>query len=114
MMANRPQADIEAAEFEDNQMTALAKRSRAGAEFVTAIRLARTARTDAGLDCDYDDNGGAKFTVQQGLKAACHAREDAAASLIIQLSVLQRLDRLNTFAKWIIALLIILVIRSFS
>jgi hypothetical protein len=113
-MTFRPQADIDAAEFEDNQMTAFAKRSRASAEFVSAIRTARKARTVAGLDCDYDDNGGAKFTVQQGLKAACHAREDAAASLHIQLSLLERLDRLNTFAKWIIVLLGILVVRSFS
>ncbi len=113
-MATRPQADIDAGEFEDRQLTDLSKRSRANADFVSAIRMARRARTDAGLDCDYDDDGGAKFTIQQGLKAACYAREDAAATLILQRNQLERLDRLNTFAKWIIVLLAILIIRSFD
>lgn len=113
-MAVRPQEDIDAGEFEDRQLTDLAKRNRANADFVSAIRLARKARTDAGLDCDYDDDGGAKFTTQQGLKAACYAREDASATLILQRNQLERLDRLHTLAKWIIALLAILLVRSFN
>lgn len=40
-----------------------------------------------------DRYGELKYTIQQGLKASCHGREDSAATLLLQLKLLQRLDR---------------------
>lgn len=34
-----------------------------------------------------------KYTVQQGLRAACHGREDTATVMIVQLAILKRLDK---------------------
>jgi len=41
-----------------------------------------------------------KYSVQQGLKAACFAREDAASILLIQPAILRRLDALKRLA-WV-------------
>lgn len=107
-MAARPQTDIEAENWEAQQFVELEKKGGAGAELVAAIRIARKARTEAGLDCGYTDDGEARFTVQQGLKAAAHAREDVSAILLLQVKIIERLDRLQKLYWWIIGILVVL------
>jgi len=113
-MAARPQIDIDAEAFEAKQFAELEKRGGAGAELVAAVRLARQGRTEAGLDCEYTETGEAKFNVQQGLKAAVYAREDVAATLILQVKIIQRLDRLQKMAWWTIGLLIVVALKVFG
>ncbi|MDP1611007.1 MAG: hypothetical protein Q8M11_08090 [Sulfuritalea sp.] len=110
-MVARPQADIDAEKWEAQQFDELAKKSGAYAELVAAIRIARQARTDAGLDCDYTEVGEGRFTVQQGLKAAAHAREDVSAVLILQVKIIERLDRLQKLYWWIIGILVIVGVK---
>lgn len=106
----RPQDDINAEESERRMLDRVAALGRAEADFVAAVRTARAARTEAGLDCYFDDEGNAHFTQEQGLKAACHTREDAAASLMLQMQIMKRLDRNSAYLKWGIALLAALLL----
>jgi hypothetical protein len=49
-----------------------------------------------------DENGEMRYTVRQGLKAACYAREDIAATATIQRLILVRLDGIK-FLLWLCA-----------
>lgn len=113
-MAERPQTDIDAEAFEARQLAEMEKKGGIGAELVAAVRLARRARTEAGLDCEYTDTGEAKFKVQQGLKAAVHAREDAAATLILQVKIIQRLDKLQKTVWWVLGIMVVLALKAFG
>jgi hypothetical protein len=68
------------------------KASAASRDVALAAEMARSSAIDNGLFPVRDENGEFVYTAQQGLKAACLAREDAAATLIVQQSVLTRLD----------------------
>lgn len=106
----RPQEDIDAEEFDQRNLDQLGKRGAAEADFVTAVRAARQARTEAGLDCYFDSNGLGRFTTEQGLKAACHTREDAAATLMLQVFIMKRLDKNSKYLKVAIILLVTLLL----
>lgn len=111
-MAQRPQADVDAEEEEARQFVRLSKKGRAAAEFVEAVQMARLGRTQAGLDCSYTEDGDAEYTTQQGLKAACHGREDAAATLVLQLKIMQRLDSQRKISLWILAVLALVALQQ--
>lgn len=98
----RQRKDIDAEIFEYRQLTELEGTSLANRSWVGAVKAARTARTNAGLDCDYDEHGSAVFTADQGLVATMHTREDAAATLILQRDILIRLDQIRKLC-WLIA-----------
>jgi hypothetical protein len=107
----RLQADIDAEAREERQFVDMAKKGGAAAELVAAVRMARRARTDAGLDCDYTEDGDAKYTIQQGLKAATHGREDIAATLILQVKIIERLDRQRKLSWWTLGILVIVALK---
>ena len=110
----RTEADIEAERWENNQFAEMKKKGGPYADLVDAIQMARRARTEAGLDCHYTDDGEGRFTVQQGLKAACHAREDVAATLMLQVKILERLDRQRKLTLWALGVLVIVAIKIFG
>ncbi len=110
----RPKEDIDAELAEKRSMDQLAMRGSAEADFVTAVRAARLARTEAGLDCYFDEKGIGRFTTEQGLKAACHAREDAAASLMLQVLIMKRLDRNHLLLKWALGILVVITLMHLS
>lgn len=105
----RPQDDIDAAEGNDRILDQMEKKDRAGADFVLAIRTAREVAQQAGLDALLDEGGQAYFTVEQTAKTVRHTREDAAASLMLQLFIMRRLDRNRNYMWVIIALLVYIV-----
>lgn len=109
----RPQDDIDAAEANDRTLDHLEKKGRAGADFVLAIRTARQVTEQAGLNAISDENGRAHFTVEQTAKAVRHTREDAAASLMLQLFVMRRLDR-NRNYMWVIITLLLYIASQFK
>ena len=61
--------------------------------FFLAAKSARQSVERNGLLPHLDEWGGYKYTVKQGIKAACHAREDVVATLLLQRDILLRLDR---------------------
>lgn len=52
-----------------------------------------------------------RYTVQQGLKAACHGREDIAALRYTQMAVLRRLQGLRVMGWIALALLAYIAVR---
>ncbi|WP_174909511.1 hypothetical protein [Burkholderia diffusa] len=54
----------------------------------TAAKLAANFAQSDGLHPVVDDNGELRYRIQQGLRAACVGREDAAATLILMQTVL--------------------------
>lgn len=113
-MTSRPQADTDAEAFEAKQLAEMEEKGGVVADLVAAIRMARQGRTEADLDCTYTETGEAKFTIQQGLKAAAYAREDVAAVLILQVKVLKRLDRLQKFVWCILGILVTIALKLFG
>jgi hypothetical protein len=113
MTTNRPQEDIDAEAFENNQLNSLAAKGAANAAWVEAIRSARRARTEAGLDCHFAPDGSAIFEADQGIKASCYTREDAAATLILQREILLRLDQLRKMGWWAIGILAVTALKVF-
>lgn len=97
--------------FEERQFVDVAKGGGAAAELVAAVQIARRGRTDAGLDCDYTEDVEAKYTVQQGLKAAPHGREDIATTLIPQVKIIERLDRQRELSWSMLGILVILALK---
>ena len=79
--------------------------SSAEREFAAACLSAmRGARQDE-LFPSRDKFGELSYTAKQGVKAACHGREDAAAILLIQQVVLRRLQGIRIF-NWIFFVLL--------
>jgi len=107
----RSQAEIEAERFEEASLNELSKKSKSTSALVAAIKEARKACADAGLDATYNDDGEPNFTTFQTAKAVRHTREDVAATLMLQVAVLHRLDRNRNFMWVIIALLIYIAVQ---
>jgi len=100
----RPQEDIDAENRDIALLADMAKKGRAASDFAFAVTNARQACREAGLDATFDEDG-AHFTPWQTAKAVRHAREDAGATLLMQLFVLKRLDR-NHKLLWAIIILL--------
>ena len=87
------------------QNAAPIKRGGSMAELAKAASSARSSIKDSGLWPTVDDDGQIVYTPQQGAKAACHAREDAAATLILQQV---QLDHLYSLSKMLVVCIVLL------
>ena len=85
--------------------------SAADRAFYEAARQAKEGVKTYGLLPAEVAPGEFKYSVQQGLKAACFAREDAASILLIQPAILRRLDALKRLAWVAIGLLAYIAYR---
>jgi hypothetical protein len=79
-------------------------------EFQKAFDLAKSWAARDGIHPFVDEDGEEHYRVRQALKAACHGREDTAALVIMQHSVLRRLEQLRVLA--IIGLLLLAYIAQ--
>jgi len=105
MEADWKQTDEESDRLFENHMDEARKANAAAKDFFGAAQIARRSAKKNGILPIRNEHGEFQYTIQQGLKAACHTREDVAATLQIQLTLLQRLDR-NRNLLWVaIALL---------
>ncbi|MBI5894136.1 MAG: hypothetical protein HZB79_10950 [Deltaproteobacteria bacterium] len=100
METNWKQTDEESERFFENHTDELKKASATARDFFGAVQLARRQAKENGILPVRNEHGEFQWTIQQGLKAACHAREDISATLQIQVAVLQRLDR-NRNLLWL-------------
>ena len=98
------------AHAEKQIMDAAAKDSVSRDYYGAALVAMRSAEQDQ-LHPTIDKYGEARFAVQQGLKAACHAREDVAAILLIQQAVLRRLQGLRLSACACFVALLYIAVR---
>jgi hypothetical protein len=89
----------------ENHMEEAKKASAAARDFFGAAQIARHSARENGILPIPNKHGEFRHTIQQGLKTACHAREDVAAALQIQLAVLKRLDR-NRNLLWVAIVLL--------
>jgi hypothetical protein len=88
--------DEEAEISSSRQLEQAQKRSSADRDFYGAGLSAKRSAKNDDLHPTRDQDGELKYTIQQGLKAACYAREDVSATLQIQLPILQRLDQIKS------------------
>lgn len=102
----RPQEDIDAAKIDEHQLNQIAMKGGAALEFAAAIRSARQACAEAGLDLTFDEHGRASLSEFQVHKTLRHTREDVAASLMLQHSIMRRLDRNRNYMFAIILLML--------
>ncbi|MES2012945.1 MAG: hypothetical protein V4445_04275 [Pseudomonadota bacterium] len=65
-------------------------------DFYGASLFALNSIKADGLEPFENVDGELEYSLQQGLKAACHGREETAAILLIQKSILERLDTLKS------------------
>lgn len=79
--------------------------------FYAAAFAAHQASVSEGLMPSRDEEGELAYSVQQGLKVACHAREDAAATLNIQLPALKMLHQVRLLAGSCLAVLLYIAYR---
>ena len=90
----------EAKQYYERQMREAKKGGAAARDFYSAAEFARrSAELDQLLPAT-NQNGDYVYSPQQAFKAACHAREDVTAILVIQRAQLDRLDR-NRSLLWI-------------
>ena len=87
------QIDEESQQFFEKQLEEAKKKSAADHDFFEAGLSARRSVKQDDLLPRRDESGELRYTVRQGLKAACYTREDASATLQIQKSILARLDK---------------------
>jgi hypothetical protein len=101
-------ADIwkDADRYNEQRKRDLAKRGGVQGEFFKACLAAYEGSKEEKLVPTRNTDGDFAWTVSQGSKAACFAREDAAASLMLQMFVLNRLNGLRRIAWLGIALLL--------
>lgn len=97
----------------EKDMEAAKKGSAANHTFFTAGQLARRSVKEHELLPHRNQDGEFRYTVHQGLRAACHSREDVSAILQIQLAVLHRLDR-NRNLLWVAIVLLAYVAYRLS
>ena len=110
-MENWKEVDDENDRFFERQMEQAKAKNSADRDYFGAAQVAKRGSKADDLMPYRDEHGEFRYTVQQGLKASCHAREDVCAILVIQQSVLARLDR-NRNLLWVaIGLLLYLAVR---
>jgi hypothetical protein len=95
----------EADAFAAKQREDAKKKSAADHSFLEAAEFARNAIKSDGLDGEIRSHCEIRYTVAQGLKAAIHGREDGIATLVLQRSILVRLDSIKSLLWVVIALL---------
>jgi len=82
-------------EFWAKQNSDAMKLGGASSDTARAAFQARNNVRESDLFPSLDDDGHWVYTPEQGIKAACHAREDASATLILQHTQLEHLHRLS-------------------
>lgn len=87
-------------------LDSLERQGRAGADFVIAVKAARRACEEAGLNATFDDENIPSFSTEQTARAVRFTREDASAALFLQMHIMRRLDRNKNFMWAIIGLLL--------
>lgn len=105
------QIDKENEEFCERQMQEAKKKSASDRDFFEAALSVRQSMKQDNLFPFRDENGELRYTVQQGLKAACYAREDVAVAATIQRSILVRLDSIKSLLWFCTAILAYIAIR---
>lgn len=100
METNWTQIDEENERIFEKKMDETKKASAAAKDILNACQIARRSAKENGILPVRNEDGEFRWTIQQGLKAACHAREDVAATLLIQAAILRRLDR-NRNLLWV-------------
>ena len=92
-------------EIFEKQMEDAKRKSSADWDFYNAALLAKRFAKEDDLLPYHDEFEEQHYTVRQGLKAACYAREDVTAILLIQKSILVRIDRIKT-VLWVCTVLL--------
>jgi len=100
------QARAQAEEFNRQNMAKMKKKSAAFFDFVEAVEMAKGNAESDGIVGHFNEYGERLHYPRQAIRAACDGREDTAAVLMIQLKLLQRLDRNRNYMWMIIALLV--------
>jgi hypothetical protein len=113
MEKNWKQDEEEKDQLFENHMEEAKKASAADRDFYSAAQIARRSAKEDGILPVRNEDGEFQYTIQQGLKAACHAREDITATVNIQLAILKRLDR-NRNLLWAAIVLLGYVAYSLS
>jgi hypothetical protein len=80
-------------------------------DFFGAALIAMHSAQQDELHPTINEYGESLYKAQQGIKAACHAREDVAAILMIQQAVLRRLQGLRVLAWACLASLCYIAVR---
>lgn len=93
------------ANYEELLIKAANSGSSAEREFAAACLSARRGARQDELFPSRDNFGELSYTAKQGIKAACHGREETAAILLIQQVVLRRLQSVRIF-NWIFFVLL--------
>jgi hypothetical protein len=70
------------------------KKGGSAADFAKAGKFAKDGAREQGLFPSLDDDGQDVYTPEQGIQAACHAREDVIAILVLQKEQLDHLHHL--------------------
>jgi hypothetical protein len=89
----------------ENQLEQAASRNSVNRDFYGAALAAKRQARHDGLHPETDEYGELHYTQVQGITAACHGREDVTAILIIQQSLLRRLETLYVLGSTCILLL---------
>ena len=103
--------DAESAAAFERDMESGKKRSSADFDFFDAAHRARRQAVSDDLLPLRDADGEHRYVAQQGLRAACHTREDVIAISYIQRSLLVRLSGIR-FLLW--ACLLVLVYIAYQ
>jgi len=86
--------------YHENQLEKLASKGGIDHEYFGAMLSALHSCKENDLFPTRNENGEFVYRPEQGIKAACHGREDAAAILIVQRSILERLQILQ-WSAWL-------------
>lgn len=95
----------------EKQIMEAAAKDSVSRDFYGAALIAMCSAQQDELNPAISEYGETRYTAQQGLKAACHAREDVTAILIIQQAVLRRLQGLRLLAWVCLAVLCYIAVR---
>ena len=93
------------------QMKEAKKSSAADWSFFSAGQRARLSVKENGLIPQRNADGEFEYELQQGLKAACHGREDTVTVLVLQRDILVRMDRNYKLLVGILVLLLYVAYR---
>ena len=105
--------DAESAALFERDMERGKKKGGADFDFFDAGHRARLQVTSDGLLPQRNADGEHRYTAQQGLRAACHTREDVIAISYIQRSVLVRLSGIRSLL-WACFLVLIYIAYQVS
>lgn len=93
------------------QLSEQAAKNAVSRDFFGAALTAKHQIKEEGLTLTVLEYGETSYTAEQGLKAACHAREDVIAILHVQHSLLKRLQGIKNLTWTCLLVLIYIAIR---